>query len=249
MARLYHVSDLHFGAEDRHALDWFADCVARARPDAILMTGDLTQSARSGEFDAAARWLQSLDTPITIDVGNHDLPVFNPLRRIFTPYRRYRALVAMMERPLDLPGVTVAPLRTTARAQLRLNWSKGYVSRRCLNHTVKLVTGAPRDHLVIVTAHHPLVDQGTRTDARTRRGKHALEALARAGAHAVLTGHVHDPFDIAHDVAGRKVRLVGAGTLSERVRATRPSFNELTIEGRDFRTIAHVMDAPDRTLT
>jgi 3',5'-cyclic AMP phosphodiesterase CpdA len=249
VTRLYHVSDLHFGAEDKTALDWFADCVGRARPDAILMTGDLTQSARSAEFEAAGRWLQSLNTPVTVDVGNHDLPVFNPWRRMFTPYRRYRALAAMIERPIDLPGVTIAPLRTTARAQFRLNWSKGYVSRRCLDRTLGLVGGAPDDHLVIVTAHHPLVDQGTRTDARTRRGAEALAELAQAGAHAVLTGHVHDPFDIEHRVEGRVVRLVGAGTLSERVRATRPSFNELRIEGCDFETIAHVMDAPDRVLT
>lgn len=74
--------------------------------------------------------------------------------------------------------------------------------------------------------------------SKTRRGQPALAALAQVGAHAVLTGHVHDPFDIEQQVAGRIVRLIGAGTLSERVRTHRPSFNEITVEGASFSTRA-----------
>ncbi|HTG37474.1 metallophosphoesterase [Sphingomonas sp.] len=245
MIRLFHVSDLHFGAEDKEALAWFARIVRDEQPDAILMTGDLTQSARASEFEDAARWLESLGRPTTVEVGNHDLPVYNPLRRLFLPYRRYKALERMIERPLDLNGVTIAPLRTTARVQLRFNWSKGYVTPQRLAHTVRLVESAPDDDLVFVTAHHPLIEAGTRTDARTRGGEQALSRLARAGADAVLTGHVHDPFDVEHPVDGRVMRLIGAGTLSERVRETRPSFNEIRVEGRAFETIARVMDALD----
>jgi 3',5'-cyclic AMP phosphodiesterase CpdA len=245
MIRLFHVSDLHFGAEDKGALAWFAGLVRDEVPDAILMTGDLTQSARSGEFAEAAAWLESLGRPTTVEVGNHDLPVYNPLRRIFLPYRRYKTLEKLIERPLDLKGVTIAPLRTTARFQFRFNWSKGFVTSQRLAKTVRLVESAPEGDLVLVTAHHPLIEAGTRTEARTVGGERALAALARAGADAVLTGHVHDPFDVAHPVEGRTVRLIGAGTLSERVRETRPSFNEIRIEGRSFETIARVMDAPD----
>ncbi|TKD50034.1 metallophosphoesterase family protein [Sphingomonas baiyangensis] len=246
--RLYHVSDLHFGAEDQAALDWFAGCVRREAPDAVLMTGDLTQSARLGEFEAAAAWLESLAVPTTVEVGNHDLPVYNPLRRLFMPYRRYRTLEKLIERPIELAGVSIVPLRTTARVQLRLNWSKGYVAGDALAETLAAIAEVPAGDTVLVTAHHPLVDAGTRTEARTRGGTAALAALADAGAHAVLTGHVHDPFDIAHEVAGRSVRLIGAGTLSERVRATRPSFNEIRIADGKIETIAHMMDAPDRRL-
>ena len=62
-------------------------------------------------------------------------------------------------------------------------------------------------------------------------GEAALEAIAAAGADAVLSGHVHDPFDLEVPTAAGPVRLIGAGTLSERVRATRPSFNWLEISG------------------
>ena len=45
MTKLFHVSDVHFGAEDPAAIAWFADCVAGERPDAVIMTGDLTMRA------------------------------------------------------------------------------------------------------------------------------------------------------------------------------------------------------------
>ncbi|WP_448657930.1 metallophosphoesterase family protein [Sphingomonas sp. CJ99] len=231
MIRLFHVSDLHFGREDRSALDWFAAAVANERPDAVIMTGDLTQSARSHEFAAAAEWLEGLNVPVTVEVGNHDLPVFNPLARMMMPYRRYLRLERMIERPLNIHGVAIVPLRTTARFQWRLNWAKGHVSRRHLGRAIHQLGKRPAGAVSLVTAHHPLIEAGTVMDARTRRGPEALAALVRAGADAVLTGHVHDPFDVAHSIEGRTIRLIGAGTLSERLRTDPPSFNELRIEG------------------
>ncbi|HSX53665.1 MAG TPA: metallophosphoesterase [Sphingomonas sp.] len=249
MIRLFHASDVHFGAEDRAALDWFAGRVRDERPDAVVVTGDLTMRARSHEFAAAAEWLESLGRPVTVEVGNHDLPYFNPWARFVTPYRRYRALEAMIERPLDLPGLTIVPLKTTARFQWRLNWSKGHVSARALQQALALAETAPHGHRILIACHHPLIEAGTRSSSRTRGGPEALAALVTAGADAVLTGHVHDPFDIRHPVADREVRLIGAGTLSERLRDSPPSFNEIRIAA-GIETIARRMgDAPDTRLS
>lgn len=242
MTRLFHVSDIHFGAEDRAALDWFAARVADERPDAVIVTGDLTMRARRHEFAAAQAWLEALGRPVTVEVGNHDLPYFNPWARFVTPYRRFQALERMIERPLDLRGVSIVPLKTTARAQFRLNWSKGHVSRRALGRTLAHVAEAPGTHLVLVACHHPLVEAGTRSTSHTRGGRAALEALAAAGAHGVLTGHVHDPFDITHPTPTGTVRLIGAGTLSERVRDTRPSFNELHVTDGALHTQVREME-------
>ena len=249
MIRLFHASDVHFGAEDRAALDWFAATVHAEVPDAVVVTGDLTMRARTHEFEAAAKWLESLGRPVTVEVGNHDLPYFNPWARFVTPYRRYRALEAMIERPLDLPGLTIVPLKTTARFQWRLNWSKGHVSVRALQEALALVEAAPPGHRIFIACHHPLIEAGTRGSSRTRGGGEALAALAAAGADAVLTGHVHDPFDIRHVIADSEVRLIGAGTLSERLRDSPPSFNEIRID-TGIETIARRMgDAPDQRLS
>jgi 3',5'-cyclic AMP phosphodiesterase CpdA len=230
MTRLFHVSDLHFGRADQAAIDWFAATVHAEMPDAIICTGDLTMRARSREFEAAARYLESLPVPITIEPGNHDLPYFNLFDRFVRPYRSYGRVERMIERPLDLKNVVVVPLKTTARFQWRSNWSWGVVGRRSLDEAVARLGAAQPGDLKIIACHHPLVDkEGLESSAKTLRGKDAMQRLSVAGADLILSGHVHDPFDVEHLVAGRTIRKIGAGTLSERTRAHPPSFNELVI--------------------
>ena len=206
--RLFHVSDVHFGREDKAAVRWFSDLVA-------------------AEMPAAGAWLKALPVPVSIEPGNHDLPYHNPLRRIFAPYARYRRIETALEHPLDLPGVWLVPLKTTARWQWRLNWSWGVVSSGSLERALERLAACPPGYLAIVACHHPLIDAVVQEGhSRTKGGPEALAALAAGGAAAVLSGHVHDPFDVR---SPQGPRLIGAGTLSERVRSTAPSFNELVI--------------------
>ena len=230
MSVLFHVSDLHFGREDRAALDGFASAVRDQRPDAVIITGDLTMRARAREFAAAADWIAALAVPVSIEIGNHDLPYFNPWARFVTPYRRYDRLERALERPLTLSQATIVPLKTTARFQWRLNWAHGRVSRARLAGAVAQLQAAPAGHVRIVTCHHPLTDApGDAVQGRTHGGRVALAALADAGTDLVLSGHVHDPFDLMFSEGSRPIRMVGAGTLSERLRATRPSYNRIAI--------------------
>lgn len=229
MVRLFHISDVHFGLEDTSALGWVAECVARDQPDAVLITGDLTMRARHREFAAAAAWIRALGVPVTVEVGNHDLPYFNLAERFLDPYRRFRSLQAAVGHGIALPGLAVVPLKTTARAQVRLNWSKGRVGARSLAACLAALDALPAGTRALVTCHHPLVETGTRGKALTRGGTRALEALARRGVLAVLSGHVHDAFDIIQPTAAGPVRMIGAGTLSQRLRATPAGFNELIV--------------------
>jgi 3',5'-cyclic AMP phosphodiesterase CpdA len=240
MTRLFHVSDLHFGREDRAAMHWFADLVHAEKPDAVVCTGDLTMRARKTEFAAAAQWLRALGVPVTIEPGNHDLPYFNPLARLLDPYRRYRAVEAVLEKPLDLPGVMIVPLKTTARLQFR-NLSWGRASRSGLRTALERLVEKPARTIAIVACHHPLIRTDFPGHGDTRHGADALALLAEAGADAVVSGHVHDGFDVAYREAGRTVRLIGAGTLSERVRTTPPSFNELRIDAGKLYLTPRVM--------
>ncbi|TXI10197.1 MAG: metallophosphoesterase [Novosphingobium sp.] len=244
MTCLFHISDIHFGLEDRRALDWVAQCIAREKPDAVAITGDLTMRARHREFTAACHWIKALDVPVTVEVGNHDLPYFNLIERFVDPYRRFRSIEGVLERELPIPGAKIVPLKTTARAQFRLNWSKGTVGKAALAQTLAAIDALPAGTRAIVACHHPLVEAGTRGKALTRGGNHALAELARRNVLAVLSGHVHDAFDLIHPTANGPVRMIGAGTLSQRVRSTPPSFNELTLDGDNItvrvRNLEHV---------
>lgn len=230
-ALLYQFSDIHFGLEDNRALDWAAAEVAANRPDAVIITGDLTMRARHREFDAARQWINALPAPVTVEIGNHDMPYFNPIERFFDPYRRFEGMEDKVEREIDLPGVSIVPLKTVRRWQPRLNWSKGWITRPALEKCLAAIDALPDGTRVLVAAHHPLVEVGTHGTALTRHGDNALAELAKRRVTAVLSGHVHDAFDLVRQTLNGPVRMIGAGTLSQRVRSTPQSFNELRLSG------------------
>lgn len=231
---LFHLSDIHFGLEDENALAWVKEEIAVRQPDAVAITGDLTMRARHREFAAARGWIRSLDAPVTVEVGNHDMPYFNPIERFFDPYRRFYGLKHLIEKEIDLPGLAIVPLKTVRRWQPRLNWSKGWVTKPALKRCLAAIDALPMGTRALVTAHHPLREVGTSGTALTRHGSRALAELARRSVAAVLTGHVHDAFDIAEETEEGPVRMIGAGTLSQRLRSTPPSFNEITWDGAEL---------------
>ncbi|GAA0265974.1 metallophosphoesterase [Alteraurantiacibacter aestuarii] len=228
---LFHISDIHFGLEDNLALDWVKAEIAARQPDAVAITGDLTMRARHREFAAAATWIRSLDAPVTVEPGNHDLPNYHLPSRYLNPLGRFEAFRDLVEKRLEFPGLALVPLNTNVSAQPRLNWSKGWVSRRALDNCLSQIDALPAGTRVIVTAHHPLREAGTHGTALTRNGNHALDQLAQRNVLAVLSGHVHDAFDLMQDTPSGPVRMIGAGTLSHRIRSTPPGFNELTWDG------------------
>lgn len=225
---LFHVSDLHFGQEDREALAWFLAEVERERPAAVLCTGDFTMHGSAREFALAKAWLERLPVPLAMVPGNHDVPYYHHMvRRLTLPYQRYQALEQALPRFVPPSGIAVVPLKTIARAQWRINWSKGRVSNRDLDPALAALERQRDRALRLVIGHHPLVDADTVSSGSTRGGKRALAALARAGAQVVLSGHVHDAFDLTVEAEGQALRLIGAGTLSTRLRSSPPSYNRL----------------------
>ena len=232
---LFHISDLHFGLEDRRALDWVARAIADEQPAAVAITGDLTMRARHREFAAACTWISALPVPKTVEPGNHDMPYFNLLERFVAPYRRFRAIEGLIERPLDLGGVHIVPLQTVTRAQWRFPWVDGWVREPALKAALRAIDALPSGTPVIVTVHHPLPERSPDGHVLTINGDRAMAELARRGVLAVLSGHVHDPFDLTAETPAGPLRMIGAGTLSRRVRSTPPSFNEITLSGREVR--------------
>jgi 3',5'-cyclic AMP phosphodiesterase CpdA len=246
---LFHISDIHFGLEDDRSLDWVVQEIAEKRPAAVVITGDLTMRARPREFDAACHWIRSLAVPVTVEVGNHDLPYFNLLERFVTPYKRFQSIRRVVECPIDLPGLAIVPLKTVRRWQPRWPWSHGWVTERALDQTLTIIDRLPRGTGVLVACHHPLVEAGTRGKAWTRGGDRALAELARRGVLATLSGHVHDAFDIVKDTPHGPLRMIGAGTLSQRIRSTPQGFNEVTWDGEAIEVrVRSIDDVPTRDM-
>jgi 3',5'-cyclic AMP phosphodiesterase CpdA len=228
---LFHLSDMHFGLEDVAALAWARGDIAARRPDAVVITGDLTMRARHREFAAATRWIGGLAVPVVIEPGNHDLPGYHLPERYLRPLARFAAFRTAAERRVDLPGLALVGLNTNVAAQPRLNWSKGWVTDAALAACLAQIDAQPAGTRVLVMAHHPLREAGTHGTALTHGGANALAELARRKVLGVLSGHVHDAFDLVEHTPHGPVRMIGAGTLSRRLRSTPASFNELTWHG------------------
>lgn len=230
---LFHVSDTHFGVEDRSALDWFAAAVAEERPAAVICTGDLTQRATHAQYRAASDWFASLGVPVMLQPGNHDMPYFNPWERMRRPYARAGALEQAVGSELDLPHAVIVPFDTNVRAQLRWPWSDGVVRRRKLEAALARLEQLRSDpRIKIVACHHPLLPDRDGAKNPTIRGDMAFARLAAAGASVVLSGHVHFPFDQQRARGNHAMRMIGAGTLSTRLRkGAPPSYNVMTIAG------------------
>ena len=246
---IFHLSDIHFGLADYRALDWVKQEIAEKRPAAVAITGDLTMRARHREFAAATHWINSLEVPVTVEVGNHDMPYFNLIERFIAPYKRFRGMADKVEREIDLPGLAIVPLKTVRRWQPRWPWSHGWVTDTALDRTLSAIDRLPRGTQVLVACHHPLVEAGTKGRAWTHGGDKALAELAKRKVLATLSGHVHDAFDIVRDTPEGPVRMIGAGTLSQRIRSTPQSFNELTWDGQTIEVrVRNIDDVPTKAM-
>jgi 3',5'-cyclic AMP phosphodiesterase CpdA len=231
--RLVHISDVHFGVENREALAEIERVVAEERPDALVCTGDVTQRATREQYAAAEQWFGRFEIPVWLDPGNHDMPYYNLWERFRRPYGRYERLHAAVAVPhFETEDLVLVPLRTTVRSQRRWPWSDGVVKPGALAETLATLGRLGEDgRLRIVTAHHPL--HGPRPDgpSPTIGGHEAFARLAAAGMDAIMTGHVHRPFSERRQIDGHSAQVIGAGTISTRLRdGAPPSYNVLTVE-------------------
>lgn len=231
--RLFHISDVHFGVENRAALETVALAVHDERPDALVCTGDLTQRATRSQYRAAADWFRQFDVPVWIDPGNHDMPYYNLRERFTRPYDRYNALRkgVAVER-FETDDVVLIPLKTTVRSQNRWPWSDGHITEASEARTCDELARYNHDpRHIIVTAHHPLHGPVPGGPNDTIRGDEVMATLALGGMDAVLSGHIHKPFSEIRTGSGWRTHVIGAGTLSTRLRGGfPPSYNVLTCE-------------------
>ena len=60
MARIAHLSDVHFGAHDPKIMSATEAWLQQAQPDLVIVSGDLTQRARVQQFRDASAWINRL---------------------------------------------------------------------------------------------------------------------------------------------------------------------------------------------
>jgi 3',5'-cyclic AMP phosphodiesterase CpdA len=244
LTRVLHASDLHFGPPAVPAqLDAIGEMINGRRFDVVAISGDLSQRARPGEFQAARQFLRdAAKVSRTIVVpGNHDVKWWRaPLgvgsrASAIANYARY--ISKDFEPVLNVPGVTFVGVNTAQGVVPgTLTWNPrdvgvvGNFSEQQIAEARAKFEAAPRgNQRVIVMHHNPL-----RGELSNRYGlshpARAARAFAELGIDLVLCGHDHQ--EAVHHVEHTKYGTVvcTAGTVSNRTRGQRPSaMNVVTI--------------------
>src|SRR6478609_11474015 len=205
MRRLAHLSDLHFGRVDPAAVEGLLRSLVDARPDLVVVSGDLTQSARTGEFRAARAFRDRLPAPTFAVPGNHDLPQWDPVERLLRPYDRYRRFIAQELEPVWSDAeLAIVGMKSPRRLPRNLNRAAGRVSERQLERVLAQLDVMPPELVRIVVVHHPLLlpevpRRPLPAHAFTRGAGRALAAFARHRVRLVLSGHLHLSYSRRHE--------------------------------------------------
>ena len=227
MIRIVHLSDIHFGCENKPAVAAVRDHILANPFDLLAITGDVTTIGAVAEFQAAADWLKALPGPQLGTPGNHDTPYANLVARLFWPFRRYDHYLGPAWRDgFSAPGLAAQSINTARGAQVRINWSKGAIHESDTERVTRQLAQAPAGTLRVALCHHPLVEiTGGPMTARVRGGRACAAILAKGEVDLVLSGHIHTPFALALPCHDERTYTIGAATLSLRERGAPAGFN------------------------
>lgn len=190
MSRILHLSDPHFGTVDPGLVEPFLDLAHRLKPDLCVISGDLTQRARTGQFQAARDFVTRLPRPVLIVPGNHDMPLDILPLRLLAPFAGFRRAFGPETEPqVRLPDAVAQGVNTANP----LVWKAGRLRAASLSRLTRAFAAAPVGHWRVVVMHHAPVPAADGTPPDIADPARTLAALAATGADIVLSGHTHMP--------------------------------------------------------
>jgi 3',5'-cyclic AMP phosphodiesterase CpdA len=212
-ARIAHLSDVHFGRNDPKIVRASEAWLQEQQPDLVIISGDFTQRARIAQFQEAAAWLNRLRAAghrILAVPGNHDVPLYDVVRRFAAPLRRYKRYISSELCPwFESDSVAVLGINT-ARS---LTFRDGRINREQMDLIEERFAAVSAEKTRILVTHHPLfampIGKGTELSEAVGRHEDAVKAVCEAGIHIALAGHFHRTYA----AAARKMVETAGGAL------------------------------------
>lgn len=250
MARIVHLSDLHFGAHDPRLVAAVEARIDEAMADLVVVSGDFTQRARTEQFKEACHFLTRLKDKgheVVAVPGNHDVPLYDVLRRFLSPLTRYRRFIDDDLCPYhELRDAAVLGINT-ARS---LTFKDGRINEEQVAHIRSVFAKVRSDTPRILVTHHPLfalpVGDGPELGKAVGYQESALDAIADAGVDLLLAGHnhrasTHHAPDLVTRAGSALVIQAGTAT-STRVRDEEQSFNLIEVASCDVTVTVQAWD-------
>ncbi len=234
MKKIIHISDIHFGRVDYAIAEQIIAKINQLNTDLLIVSGDLTQRARSEQFIEAKEFLNKLPKPQIVVPGNHDVPLYNVFDRFFSPLEKYKKYITgdlepfYKDREIAVVGIN------TARS---LTIKDGSISTQQISDVREKMCGLDEKLLKVIVTHHPFdLPEGFDEDDIVDNAEQAMLKIADCGADVFLSGHLHIS-RISHTAnrykldSGRNALVIQAGTAtSTRGRGEANSFNLIKFE-------------------
>ncbi|MEO8671076.1 MAG: metallophosphoesterase [Tahibacter sp.] len=235
MRTLLHLSDLHFGRVDEALLQPLQSFARKLGPDLVVVSGDLTQRARSEQFRQARQFLDGLPTPQIVVPGNHDVPLFDIVSRFFRPRTKFRRYISRTERPSYVDEeIAVVGVDTTRSLTIK----DGRINAQQIAQVRAVLDPLPKGLVKIIVSHHPfdLLDPRDENDL-VGRAPLAMREFASSGVDILLSGHLHvsrsGEASMRRQGHNEAALLIQAGTAtSTRSRGESNTFNVIRIATR-----------------
>jgi 3',5'-cyclic AMP phosphodiesterase CpdA len=243
MARIAHLSDIHFGAHDPKVVAATEAWLQERRPDLVIISGDFTQRARVEQFREASAYINRLRAAgftVLAVPGNHDVPLYDVARRFTAPLARYKRYIGNDLCPwFENDELAVLGINTARSLTIK----DGRINRDQMDIIRDRFVSVPPEKTRILVTHHPLfampIAEGGELSEAVGRHDDAIRAVCEAGVHIALAGHFHRTYA---EAARKMVENAGSALVIQAGTATSTRFRNNELQSFNWLHVAHNND-------